>query len=390
MSKTRHRYGAGCLEALGRRGFGSPQRFRADRVVRRPVRLLGHAALAAAIGASGAAPLAQEAAPRTIPEMWTAWCARCHGADGRGRVAEPTLTVQPRDFTDCRRATTEPDADWALATAKGGPAVGLSAQMPAFGAALTAAQIDGFVAHMRRFCTEPDWPDGNLNLPRPIFTEKAFPEDELVVTPMTTHGGGERHWTGVLTLEKRIGKRAQLEVTQPLESVVVDGRRSRGFGDLELGFKYVLNPRRHNHLAAAGIDVRTPTGSSSEGLGAGEARVEPYLATASAFGLTYVQSQVKLELPRNRPWADRVAVYRVSLGRDLSLTPRAWTVGLELTGENDALALVPQVRKGISPSGALAGAFGVSLPVNHSDEQGRTWVAYVLWEYLEPVFWRRR
>ena len=22
--------------------------------------------------------------PRTIPEMWNAWCARCHGADGTG------------------------------------------------------------------------------------------------------------------------------------------------------------------------------------------------------------------------------------------------------------------------------------------------------------------
>ena len=65
--------------------------------------------------------------------MWNAWCARCHGRDGTGKVAQPTVTVQPMDFTDCRMTTGEADADWTLAIAKGGPAVGLSSQMPAFG-----------------------------------------------------------------------------------------------------------------------------------------------------------------------------------------------------------------------------------------------------------------
>ena len=53
--------------------------------------------------------------PRTIPEMWNAWCARCHGGDGSGKVAEPTVAVEPMDFTDCRLATAEPDADWEVA-----------------------------------------------------------------------------------------------------------------------------------------------------------------------------------------------------------------------------------------------------------------------------------
>lgn len=339
----------------------------------------------------GAPAFAQEAAPTTIPEMWRAWCARCHGEDGKGHVAEPTVKVKSRDFTVCKSATGEVDPDWALATEKGGPAVGLSAQMPAFGAALTPTQIQGFVAYLRQFCTEPGWPDGNLNLPRPAFTEKAFPEDELVFTPIVAHVRGERaQWTNQVTLEKRIGKRAQLEITQPLNSMVTVGQRYTGIGDLELGMKYVLNPRTHNHLVAAGIDVTTPTGNSTKSLGAGEMGFEPYLSTASAFGTTYFQSQVKLEMPKNNAWTNKVGVYRFSLSHDLSLTPRTWTIGLELTGENKDVALVPQVRKGISPTGALAGAIGVSLPLNNRDEQEVKWVAYLLWEYLEPVFWRRR
>ena len=69
--------------------------------------------------------------PANIPEMWDAWCARCHAHDGTGKIAEPTVTVTPMDFTDCKLTTPEPDADLERAIAKGGPGVGLSPQMPA-------------------------------------------------------------------------------------------------------------------------------------------------------------------------------------------------------------------------------------------------------------------
>jgi hypothetical protein len=32
----------------------------------------------------------------------------------------------------------------------------------------------------RSFCREPAWQRGELNFPRPLGTEKAFPEDEMV------------------------------------------------------------------------------------------------------------------------------------------------------------------------------------------------------------------
>ena len=63
---------------------------------------------------------------------------------GQRKVNEPTVTVEPMDFTDCKVTTAEPDADWERAIAKGGPGVGLSPQMPAFEDSLTGEQISGF------------------------------------------------------------------------------------------------------------------------------------------------------------------------------------------------------------------------------------------------------
>ncbi len=346
--------------------------------------------LAAIVLSVSARVAAQEPAPTTIPEMWNTWCARCHGLDGKGKVAEPTVTVQPRDFTECKTATGEADPDWSIAITKGGPAVGLSPQMPGFGDTLKPEQIQGFVDHLRTFCVEPGWPDGNMNLPRPLFTEKAFPEDELVLTPVASHVKGQRtEWRMETTLEKRIGKRWQLELLLPFSTAAIDNNRYTGFGDFEIGMKYVVNPKVHNHLVTVAIDVTTPTGSQSKGLGTGEMGFEPYVATASAWGYTYFQTQLKIEMPKTGPWENKVVVYRMAFSHDVKPSPSGWNLGIELTGENKDVAITPQVRKGLSPSGAIAGAVGVSLPVNNTDEQGAKFVGYILWEFLERVYWRR-
>ena len=156
-------------------------------------------AAALAVGAQAA-----QSGPTTIPEMWDAWCARCHAQDGSGKIAEPTVTVEPMDFTDCKLTTAEPDADWERAVAKGGPGVGLSPQMPAFEDSLTPGQIAGFVTHMRGFCKASGWPSGNTNFPRPILTEKAFPENEFVILPAISH---DREFQITSLLERRLGKR---------------------------------------------------------------------------------------------------------------------------------------------------------------------------------------
>ena len=322
------------------------------------------------------------ATPKTVPEMWNAWCSRCHGKDGTGKVAEPTVTVRPMDFTQCKLSTAEGDPDWEAVISKGGPITGLSSQMPAFGDFLTPAQVTEFVGFVKNFCAEKGWPSGNLNLPRPIFAEKAFLEDEFILAPVASHRKDEpTEYELAAIYEGRIGKRAQLEAVLPAASLDTGSGRQSGVGDIELGLKYALNPTTSNHLITAGFDLVVPTGNEEKGLGAGTVGFEPYVATATVIGSqSYLQTQFKLEMPAENPWQDKTFVYNIYLGHDAKLLPSTFTYGVEFNGENDEVALTPQLRKGLSKSGALAGAFGVRIPLNKRDEQGVTWVGYLLWE----------
>ena len=83
-----------------------------------------------------------------------------------------------------------------------------------------------------------------------------------------------------------------------------------------------------------------------------------------------------------------MGAYNAYLGRDTSAAPTTWTIGTELNGENYELDLAPQVRKGLTGTGALAASVGVMLPLNEREGRGIRWVGYLLWEYLEP--WRAR
>jgi mono/diheme cytochrome c family protein len=117
-------------------------------------------------------------------------CAACHGVDGAGLPQSVVgFDIALPDFTDCSFATREPDADWGAITSAGGPVRGFHRLMPAFGDALTEEEITGTIAHIRTFCGNAAWPRGELNLPRALFTEKAYPEDEAVLTTYVSATG---------------------------------------------------------------------------------------------------------------------------------------------------------------------------------------------------------
>jgi hypothetical protein len=347
--------------------------------------------------------LASQAAPTTIPEMWNAWCARCHAEDGSGNVIEPTITVAPMDFTDCKVAAAEPDADWHRAIAKGGQGVGLSTQMPGFEDSLVPAQIAAFVSHIRGFCKDTAWPSGNTNFPRPIVTGKAFPENELVILPAISHWNEEpapsiTAASLVASYERRVGRRSMIEIEVPVVATNSLTTWTTGIGDVVLGFKQAIFDRGDApRIVSIGLEAVLPSGDRFKDHGAGTVVFEPFINAGAMLRDWYLQSQVKVALPVDRLRADRGFAYNAYIGRDTGAAPDAWTIGVELNGETafphlgvttNLLALTPQVRKGLTATGALAASAGVMLPINKRDAQGVRWVGYLLWEYLEP--WRAR
>jgi mono/diheme cytochrome c family protein len=193
----------------------------------------------AAEGASGG-----NGSPPPAPEgkaLFEARCAACHGVDGRGDPGRELLKVDMPDFTDCSFANREPDADFAAVIHGGGPArgfrelmpphgevlshaeiarhlsplTGSKEPMPELGEALSEAAIARLLSHLRGFCSDERWPRGELNLPRPLLTEKAFPEDEAVVTTFANVNRYGRIGTEFL-FEKRIGSRAMVEIELPV------------------------------------------------------------------------------------------------------------------------------------------------------------------------------
>ena len=116
---------------------------------------------------------------------------------------------------------------------------------------------------------------------------------------------------------------------------------------------------------------------------------EPFVSMGTVLRNWYLQGQLKYELPTDISKALRAFVYNAYFGRDTSAAPNTWTLGVELNGEDRELALTPQVRKGLTGTGALAASIGVTLPLNYREELGVQWVGYLLWEYLEPVRARR-
>ena len=133
------------------------------------------------------------------------------------------------------------------------------------------------------------------------------------------------------------------------------------------------------------MEVSLPTGDRFEKHGAGTVLLEPFLSAGTMLGDWYLQTQLKAEFSTDKAKAGHHVVYNTYLGRDTSGAPNTWTIGVELNGEDRELALTPQVRKGLTGTGALAASVGMMVPLNRREEQER-WVGYLLWEYLEP--WR--
>src|SRR5581483_1206497 len=130
---------------------------------------------------------------------------------------------------------------WKATITQGGHGRGFSPIMPSFTDALTPEQIDKVVVYLRSLCTDKSWPRGELNLPRPLVTEKAFPEDEYVISSALNAKGAPGIENNII-YEQRFGARNQVELDVPVGAMRTGpGSWFGGLGDISLGVKRVLS-----------------------------------------------------------------------------------------------------------------------------------------------------
>ncbi len=349
----------------------------------------------AGIGAH--ATVTEAAQPSGSPghALYETACAACHGSDGRGRP--PTVvgfdTPIP-DFTDCSFSTPEPDADWIAVMHDGGPARAFDRRMPAFGAALSGTELHQILSYTRSFCTNRAWPRGELNLPRALVTEKAFPENEAVLTT-TVSASGTGHVGNEFLYERRLGARSQFEIVVPvLLREAAGGGWQRGLGDVAVAVKHALyhSLDRGSIFSVAG-EVVLPTGKESAALGGGVTVFEPFVAYGQILPADgFLQLQAGLELPVAGARAGREAFWRAALGKTYTegRFGRAWSPIVELlaardmeTGATIHWDLVPQMQVTLNRRQHLMINAGVRVPLN--DRLGRSTqvITYFLWDWFD-------
>ncbi|HEX7080335.1 MAG TPA: cytochrome c [Gammaproteobacteria bacterium] len=340
--------------------------------------------------------LSASAQTRSGAETYEAACAACHGSDGRGLAQSQLAFPTPvPDFTDCDFASREPDADWFAITHEGGPIRGFDRMMPAFGEALTDEEIQSALDHIRTMCRDPSWPRGELNMTRALFTEKAFPEDEAVITT-TVVTEGRNSLAHKFLWEQRFGPRNQIEIALPLIRADVGdplGTES-GAGDLAVGVKHTLrHSLERGSILAIGGELALPTGDEAKGFGTSTTVFEPYVAFGKLLPRdAFVQLQALAELPADSALEDEIAV-RGAFGRTWTRDGgfgRAWTPIMEVLaareldgGADIEWDVVPQFQVTLNTRQHVMAAAGFRLPVTNRSERETELVFYLLWDWFD-------
>ena len=343
-----------------------------------------------------AAPATSAPSRANRAEIYRAACATCHAPDGKGSPrATVGFDVALPDFTDCAFATAEADVDWHAVVHEGGRIRGLDRHMPAFGDALNDAEIDAVIAYVRHFCPDDAWPRGDLNFPRAFFTEKAFPENEVVYTSIVTKGD-DASVGNEIVYERRFGARNQMEAVVPVDAVRDKGEWRAGLGDVALAFRRtVLVSRQTGTIAAAGGEVTFSTGDVTRGLGNGYHIFEAF----GMFGQSlprngFLQVHGGIEIPSDRHKGSKEGYLRSAIGfthmADRGFG-RSWSPQLEVLATRPAGSriewdLVPQLQVSLSKIQHVIVAGGIRVSVNARGERGTALVTYLLWDWFDGPF----
>ncbi len=331
--------------------------------------------------------------PTTGEGLYEIGCAKCHGKTGTGVPLDQVgFDVPLPDLTDCSFATREPDFDWIAVSHQGGPVRGFDFSMPAFGEAFDVEQLQKIVDFIRTFCTDDVWPRGELNLPRPLFTEKAYPEDELVWTT----GVAEEESGGIVTellYERRFGSRNQWELAVPFGATQAtsDSPWIGGVGDITVGVKSTVYHRLdRGNILSLNAELGIPTGNEERGQGKGVWIFEPSVSFGQLLPAeTFVHLQAGIELPSAGEQVDEEIFWTAVFGRTFTVNTwgRSWTPMVEVIGRSEDGStdwdVVPQVQVSLNTRQHVLANVGVLVPLDDDAPRPRQVFFYLLWEWFD-------
>ena len=336
-------------------------------------------------------------------KVYKGGCIACHGATGKGAPMAYTVFTRPDtwpDFSDCAGTTPEPDEQWKATIVHGGSSRGLSQIMPAFGDQLSDDQINDVIAYLRTLChnTHHD-PRGELNLPRAIVTEKAFPENEVVASTVANATGAPSWTTDIIDERTIFDARTQLETDVPVNYADQNHNWTEGAGDITIGVKRELfaDLRTGSILALQG-GILLPTGDRNRGFGAGTTQFEPFVAFDQLFREnTFFQFQLGADLPVNTTIAPRSLFYRASVGQTLApdhFLGRQFSPMLEFLASRDFSTgaatdwdILPEMQVTVSRRQHVRVAAGVREPFTNTQGRSPQVDFYVLWDWADGHIW---
>ncbi|HEY3625275.1 MAG TPA: cytochrome c [Terracidiphilus sp.] len=327
-------------------------------------------------------------------------CVTCHGENGKGAPESSTVFKRPGtfpDFSRCDQTTPEGNYTWKAIITDGGPSLGFSTIMPSFSGVLSSDQIDDVVAYLRTFCTNPHWPRGELNLPRALVTEKAFPEDELVLST-DVNASGAPGFTIHAIHEQVISTRDQIEVDVPWDVQDLDHGYANHIGDITLGLKHVMfSSLRSGSILSLQAGVLPPTGSTKLG-GAGTTVFEPFASFDQLFrSNTWVQFQMGADLPHDTRASPQSLFYYTAIGQTLGqnhMLGRQWSPMVEFLATRDLedgaktdWDVMPEMQVTLSRRQHIRVDVGVREPFTDTAGRVPTVNFYVLWDWADGKFW---
>lgn len=323
-------------------------------------------------------------------------CVACHGPDGKGMPTSISAFEKPDsfpDFTRCDQTTAELDNDYRAVIVHGGQYRGFSQIMPSFKQALTPQQINKVIGYLRQFCDPAGWPRGELNLPRAMVTEKAYPEDEEVISTAVNATGAPGSETHIIH-EQRFGKKNQIEVDVPINFQDENHTWYGGVGDTTFGVKRVMfsSLRRGSIMALQG-SVLVPSGNRARGFGSGTTTFETFAAYDQLFHNTSIQTQFGADLSRHTDIAPQSIFFNTAIGQTIMADRglgRAWTPMFEFLAQRDLMDgaktdwdVLPQMQVTISHRQHIRGDLGVRVPVSNTAGRAVQLQLYLLWDWQD-------